>query len=916
MIAKLETPAPANGEKESQLRRIIERATNMEDIGDLDGAVNCYEEALLAGFATVDVCYNLAVLYKQQLLYEDALTLLQRCLDSPEYGASAHYASGECQLALGNLVAAGEHFDRAVSRLALDRIPTEQVGEVSHVLQVAIDTHTSLDHRERAASLSQTLAGFLAAHGLAAPPTDGPRPGAPVGFKDEDEPIVAPAPPTVPSGARGAATNGGGTARDEARHSQPARGKSPAEQPSGTTTGRLRTVYRRATGPLDANAARQHGPGNAPLGQSGGGKRGDWQGSNEFATALLATYTPTHAREPIYLKPTVPLPGESGQPAEVRTLLSRSAEDFALGHFGAVIEDCLQVMILAPDYLPIHLRLAETYARQGRRVEAGAKCEHLAQLYQQRGQDSDMLQIQRLLGALEPANLAVRIAMAEHYFLQQAGTGPDLSEDVRALVEEAERQGKNELALEYAEKLLRHDPEHPIALRLTARLHLYSGNANRALAQFQALLRHDRQDMVTVAGANIALTLIEGTIHWPSLETLTAALRTRDTATRRACLHLYESTIERLESGRRGNLQVAAGLVALACDEPKVAVGALEALRQTGGTGQSLKPPVRFAMAYGLRQVYGILGDGQSERQWLQYAADLLRDERVRTFVDSTRLFGEPISVGAMHVGLAESLIRAGKLDNAAIVLEAAKADLPDDATIRRRLAALYNELGRLGQALDELDDLSTRQLNVGKLDAMVETLHQMSAMAGENLTVKAHLVERYFKRGCPDEALLELDHIADIHQRAGRPNEAAEALRQAADTAWMIGQHARAFDLYDRVLALAPDNVTLRQGYINCLLQGGRQKDAADQQRAIARHFWDARRVQETIAALHQVIVLDPRDAGSYGQLGEALASVGEYAQAERVYRRLIRLTPDDPIAKAKQAAMAMLVRENRAGL
>jgi tetratricopeptide (TPR) repeat protein len=506
--------------------------------------------------------------------------------------------------------------------------------------------------------------------------------------------------------------------------------------------------------------------------------------------------------------------------------------------------------------------------------------------------------------------------MADLYFTQADANGPDLSEDVRALVEEAERQGKEELALEYAEKLLRHSPDHPTAIRLTARLHLRSGNPHRALAQCQALLRRDRQDAIAVAGANVALTLIEGTIHWPSLETLTAALRSRDAATRSECLIIYESTIANLEMSRRGNLQVAAGLVAIACDEPQIAVTHLEALRQTGGTGQSLKPPVRFAMAYGLRQAYGALKEGVQERQWLQHAADLLRDERIRAFVDTTRLFGEPISVGGLHVGLAESLVRAGKLDNATIVLEAAKADLPDDATIRRRLAALYNEQSRLGQALDELDDLSTRQLNAGKLDEMVETLHQMSALAGENLTVKAHLVERYFKRGCPDEALLELDHISEIHQRAGRPNEAAEALRQAADTAWMIGQHDRAFTLYDRVLALAPDNVTLRQAYINCLLQGGRQKDAADQQRVIARRFWEARRVQETIAALHQVIVLDPRDAGSYGQLGEALASVGEYAQAERVYRRLVRLTPDDPVAKAKQAAMAMLARENRAGM
>ncbi len=896
MIANVDT-STLTGEKAAQLRQIVERATALEDAGDLDGAVNSYEEALLAGFAIVEVCYNLALLYKQQLLYEDALTLLQRCLDAPDYGASAHYASGECQLALGNLAAAGEHFERAVSRLALDRIPPEQVAEVSHVLQVAIDTHTSLDQTDRAEELSKTLRTFLASHGLTAPPATTTRAIVPAQPDEEETEALLPA-PSEPPPTDGAAKDAARAKGDRAQ----------------TTTGRLRAVYRRATGPLDAGAARQNAPGNLLLGSApqisrSGMPRGD-------ATMVLAlTQTPQFALMPVDIKPTTPLPGESAQPAEMRVLLSRSAEDFVLERLDAVIDDCFQMILLAPDYLPVHLRLAEAYARQGRLIEAASKCEHLIELYSQHQQEGEILQVQRLLGAIDPHNLQARITMADLYFSREASQSPDLSEDVRALVEEAERQGKDDLALEYAEKLLRHLPGGAIGIRLAARLHLRAGNAHRALAQSQALLRRDRQDAVAIAGANVALTLIEGGIHWPSLETLTATLGSRDAATRNECLVLYTSTIERLEQSRRSHLQVAAGLVALACAEPQAAVQQFEAARQSGAGTQGLKPPVRFVLAYGLRLAYGTLGDGPNERQWLQHAADLLRDERVRAFVDSTRLFGEPISVGGLHVGLAESLVRAGKLDNAIIVLEAAKADLPDDATIRRRLAVLYNEQGRLGQALDELDDLSTRELNVGKLDAMIETLHQMSALAGENLNVKAHLVERYLKRGCPDEALLELDQIAAIHQRAGRRDEAADALRQAADTAWMIGQHERAFDLYDRVLTLAPDNITLRQAYINCLLQGGRQKDAADQQRSIARHFWEARRVQETIAALHQVIVLDPRDAESYGQLGEALASVGEYAQAERVYRRLVRLTPDNPVAKAKQAAMAMLAREHRAG-
>jgi tetratricopeptide (TPR) repeat protein len=907
MVAKAEASAPARGDKQEEMRQIIERAIFLEEQGDLDGAVGCYEEALLAGFATVEVCYNLAVLYKQQLLYEDALTLLQRCLDSAEYGASAHYASGECQLALGNLAAAGEHFERAVSRLDFEQIADDQVAEVSHVLRVAIDTFTSLDKLDRAAELSATLDGFIAAHPGARSPGGLAKPGA-------ANPIQVTAVTSQPytNGAVPAST--GAPAPDTA-----AEASGEFDTPAldrATTTGRLRMVYRRATGPLAPVAkpgAGQHA--SALLGRVNAAKAQVGSGTLvQDRTSQLPLTTARFARQPVQFRPTMPLDGETAQPAEVRALLSRSAEDILQEHFEAAIDDCHQIMVLAPDYRPIHLRLAEIYALQGRLAEAAAKCAQLMQLYTSMGQHTELLSVHRLLGMLDPTDLTARRTMADLYFSSAPGDGPDLSADVRSLIEAAEAADEAELAIDYAERLVTRRPDDRTAILLAARLHLWTGNAHRALAHCQALLRRDRQDTLAIGGANAALTLIDNTIHWPSLETLVATLQAAPEAAWRDCLAFYEAVLSKLEPGRRGNLQVALGLLALRHRLMNEAVRYLKYVPQTGINLQSLRPPVRFALAYGLKQAYAALNDGPAERQWLQQAADLLRDERVRAFVDHTRLFGEPISVGGLHVALAESLTRGGKGDNAVIVLEAAKADLPDDATIRRRLAALYHERGRLGQALDELDDLSTQQLNAGQLDEMIATLHQMSAMAGDNLKIKGHLAERYLKRGCPDEALREFAEIAAIHQRAGHMDDAANILRQAADIAWMIGQHDRAFTLYDQVLELAPENVMLRQAYINCLLQAGRQQEAADQQRAIARQFWETHRVQETIAALHQVIVLDPRDAESYSQLGEALASVGEYAQAERVYRRLVRLTPDDPIAKAKQAAMAMLARESQA--
>jgi tetratricopeptide (TPR) repeat protein len=63
----------------------------------------------------------------------------------------------------------------------------------------------------------------------------------------------------------------------------------------------------------------------------------------------------------------------------------------------------------------------------------------------------------------------------------------------------------------------------------------------------------------------------------------------------------------------------------------------------------------------------------------------------------------------------------------------------------------------------------------------------------------------------------------------------------------------------------------------------------------------------------LHQVIGLTPDDTTAYYQLADLLASMGEYRQAEKVYRRLVLMNADDAIAQAKATSMASL-RETHA--
>ncbi len=45
-----------------------------------------------------------------------------------------------------------------------------------------------------------------------------------------------------------------------------------------------------------------------------------------------------------------------------------------------------------------------------------------------------------------------------------------------------------------------------------------------------------------------------------------------------------------------------------------------------------------------------------------------------------------------------------------------------------------------------------------------------------------------------------------------------------------------------------------------------------------------------------------------AYYRLGELLSSMSEYRQAEKVYRRIVLMDPDDAVAQAKATAMASL--------
>jgi cytochrome c-type biogenesis protein CcmH/NrfG len=76
---------------------------------------------------------------------------------------------------------------------------------------------------------------------------------------------------------------------------------------------------------------------------------------------------------------------------------------------------------------------------------------------------------------------------------------------------------------------------------------------------------------------------------------------------------------------------------------------------------------------------------------------------------------------------------------------------------------------------------------------------------------------------------------------------------------------------------------------------------DAIEQQTVIARFYFTTRQTKEAVAALQQLIAMDKNNTEAYDLLGQTYYSVGEYDQAARVYRNLVKVDPGSAVARAR---------------
>lgn len=153
------------GLSSEEVSLLIGQAVDAQTRGDLETALGAYERLVAAGTSLPSIHFNLGLLYKEQMRFNEAISQLERSLPDPEYLLGSHFALGECYQAQGRFDAALEHFLEAVKVIDLTTVERTQVDDLIRVYEGLAQNLVNTGEPERIQHLVNSLVGFLGQRG-------------------------------------------------------------------------------------------------------------------------------------------------------------------------------------------------------------------------------------------------------------------------------------------------------------------------------------------------------------------------------------------------------------------------------------------------------------------------------------------------------------------------------------------------------------------------------------------------------------------------------------------------------------------------------------------------------------------------------------------------------------------------------
>jgi tetratricopeptide (TPR) repeat protein len=131
----------SQSEDSPEIAAVLGRAVDSHSRGEIDEALNYYEQAVQLGVSQVEVLFNLGLLYRERSRFEEAIKLLQKSLEVSEYRLPSHLALGDCHWSQGEADRALDHFLQALMIIDLDFVGQDRADELTRSYQAVSDSH-------------------------------------------------------------------------------------------------------------------------------------------------------------------------------------------------------------------------------------------------------------------------------------------------------------------------------------------------------------------------------------------------------------------------------------------------------------------------------------------------------------------------------------------------------------------------------------------------------------------------------------------------------------------------------------------------------------------------------------------------------------------------------------------------------
>jgi tetratricopeptide (TPR) repeat protein len=576
----------------------------------------------------------------------------------------------------------------------------------------------------------------------------------------------------------------------------------------------------------------------------------------------------------------------------------RASKDFLQRDLLMAATDAAHEMIrYFPEYLPAQTVLAEIYVKKGWLEMARTKYQFVVDLYERRGDSAKQLWAYRRLATISPQNMQLRSKLANK--LMENGMKEEAAELLLDALDNYVRSGQIDRALDECRKLRTIAPNNTNIRLQYGELLNRVDKYNEALVEFRRALEIDPDNLRALCQLNITLFLSDTTdLRWTSFKSVLDASAGNKEARNKVITEYRQALFLFNHPG----LNYVLGCLNIEAQQVNPAIRSFDEVLRMASMDPAMTE-YELLSRWELSQLYIQAVRYNEAIDMMTRVVSLLEKVDAKGFIGPGYRYGSLPTQASIYRKMAESFNALGQKEYAVKALKSVKRLLPYDRQVYFELAELYFEQGQLSEALNELGELAEHYEQSSQTENVVEVLKEMTRLAPNNIEVRDKLATVYLNRGMTDLGLSELDLLADLQKKVGKMKDAVRSLQRGAEIYFMMGRLDRAFELYDRIVRIAPGDIEARQHLVNLHILAGRMKDAIDEQRTIAQICLQNNNMQEAIGALHQVIGLSPDDTRAYFTLADVLKNVGKYGEAYRLYGQIIKREPDNDKAKALQS-------------